>query len=194
MARRTWEQYERYLLQQWPLTRREVQICVECIKGRKNKEIASLLGIGAETVNKTLDHIYRATGVNGRDQLVAKLLIADIDNTPLQQSLTLAGEGAALVGAGFLSTLYASRGERKRPRSLRAGLHTSKGAAERKGPGDPVANERPEKSNDAAAAAGVGAHTSARSGKAETIPPRGTEELPWMIGRDSLMETTVRES
>ena len=25
MARRTWEQYERYLLQQWPLTRREVR-------------------------------------------------------------------------------------------------------------------------------------------------------------------------
>ncbi len=195
MARRTWEQYERYLLQQWPLTRREVQICVECIKGKKNKEIASLLGIGAETVNKTLDHIYRATGVNGRDQLVAKLLIADIDNTPLQQSLTLAGEGAALVGAGFLATLYASRGERKRPRSLRAGLLTSKGTAERKEPTDPVAaKERRERSNDAAAAAGVGSHTSARSGKAETIPPRGAEDLPWMIACDSLMETTVRES
>ena len=193
MARRTWEQYERYLLQQWPLTRREVQICVECIKGKKNKEIAYLLGIGAETVNKTLDHIYRATGVNGRDQLVAKLLIADIDNTPLQQSLTLAGEGAALVGAGFLATLYASRGERKRPRSLRAGLHTSKGAAERKGSGDPIANERPEKSNDAAAAA-VGSRTSERSGKAETIPPRGAEDLAWMIACDSLVETTVRES
>ena len=73
-------------------------------------------------------------------------------------------------------------------------MHTSKGAAERKGPGDPVANERPEKSNDAAAAAGVGAHTSARSGKAETIPPRGAEDLAWMIVCDSPMETTVRES
>jgi len=193
MARRTWEQYERYLLQQWPLTRREVQICVECIKGKKNKEIAYLLGIGAETVNKTLDHIYRATGVNGRDQLVAKLLIADIDNTPLQQSLTLAGEGAALVGAGFLATLYASRGERKRPRSLRAGLHTSKGAAERKGSGDPIANERPEKSNDAAAAA-VGAQTTVRLEATEVITSRAGEDLPWMIGADSMMVTTAGES
>jgi DNA-binding CsgD family transcriptional regulator len=134
MALRTWEQYEKYLLQEWPLTLREVQIGVECIKGKKNKQIASLLGISAETVNKTLDHIYRATGVNGRDQLVAKLLVADIDNTPLQQSLTLSGEGAALVGAGFLATLYASRSERKRPRSLGAGLLTSKSAAGRSEP------------------------------------------------------------
>ena len=175
MARRTWEQYERYLLQQWPLTRREVQIAVECIKGKKNKEITAFLGIGAETVNKTLDHIYRATRANGRDQLVAKLLIADIDNTPLQQSLTLAGEGAALVGAGFLATLYASRGERKRPRSVRAGMLTSKSAAERSEPGDPVAaNQRLERSQDAAAAAGVGSHTLGRIGTAETIAPRGT--------------------
>jgi DNA-binding CsgD family transcriptional regulator len=130
MAGRTWEQYEKYLLQQWPLTRREVQIAVECIKGKKNKEIASRLGIGAETVNKTLDQIYRATGVNGRDQLVAKLLVADIDNTPLQQSLVLAGEGAALVGAGFLTTLYASRAGRKRPRSLRSALLTTKAGTE----------------------------------------------------------------
>ena len=195
MARRTWEQYERYLLQQWPLTCREVQIAIECIKGKKNKEIASLLGIGAETVNKTLDHIYRATGVNGRDQLVGKLLIADIDNTPLQQSLTLAGEGAALVGAGFLATLYASRGERKRPRSLRAGLPTSKSAAGRSEPIDSiVANERLERSKDAAAAAGAGSQTSGHLSKAETIPPRGTGDLPWMIGPDSLMETTVGDS
>jgi len=130
MASRTWEQYENYLLQKWPLTRREVQIALECIKGKKNKEIASLLGIGAETVKKTLDQIYRATGVNGRDQLVAKLLVADIDNTPLQQSLVLAGEGAALVGAGFLATLYASRAERKRPRSLRPRLFTTEAGTE----------------------------------------------------------------
>ena len=131
MARRTWEQYEKYILQQWPLTRREVQVTLECIKGKRNKEIAALLGIGAETVNKTLDHIYRVTSVNGRDQLVAKLLVADIENTPLQQAITLAGEGAVLVGAGFLATLYASRSERKRPRSPNDGLVASKKAAYR---------------------------------------------------------------
>jgi DNA-binding CsgD family transcriptional regulator len=195
MARRTWEQYEKYLLQQWSLTRREVQIVVECIKGKKNKEVASLLGISPETVNKTLDHIYKATGANGRDQLVAKLLIADIDNTPLQQSLTLAGEGASLVGAGFLATLYASRGDRKRPRSPRAGLLTSKSAAERSEPVEPVAaTGRLESPEHAAAVAAVGSDTSGRLEATEVIPPRGGEDLPWMIGPDSLMVTTAGES
>ncbi len=49
------------------------------IKGKKNKEEALQLGVGTETVNRTLDHVYRATGVNGRKQLVAKLLVADIE-------------------------------------------------------------------------------------------------------------------
>lgn len=81
MARRTWEQYERYLLQRWPFTHREVRVAVECIRGRKNKEIARALGISAETVNKHLDHIYEVTGVKGRKELSAKLLVADIDNS-----------------------------------------------------------------------------------------------------------------
>jgi len=192
MASRTWEQYEQYILQQWPLTRREVQVALECIKGKKNKEIASLLGIGAETVNKTLDHVYRATGVNGRDQLVARLLIADIDNTPLQQSLTLAGEGAPLVAAGFLATLYASRGERKRPRSLRPAGLTSKSEA---GPSEPV--EPAFGSSDTAssqrAAAGGGSDSSGSFGATENIAPSGAEDLPWMIAADSLMETATVE-
>ena len=192
MARRTWEQYEKYLLQAWPLTRREVQIALECIKGKKNKEIASVLGIGAETVNKTLDHIYRATGVNGRDQLVAKLLVADIDNTPLQQSVTLAGEGAALVGAGFVATLYASRGERKRPRSVGAATSKSKSAANRSEPLDqPAANGRLERLEKSAAVAG--SHTSGHVGVAEKTRPRGPEDLQWMIGPESPMETIAGE-
>jgi len=189
MASRTWEQYERYLLQQWPLTRREVQVAVECIKGQRNKEIASLLGISAETVNKTLDHIYRATGVNGRDQLVAKLLIADIDRTPLQQSLTLAGEGAGLVGAGFVATLYASRSERKRPRSLRAGSRTSKRAADRSAAeGPPAGNGRLVTLE--ATAAGADSHTSERFGVAEKIHRRGTD-LQRMIHPEPLIEATA---
>ena len=117
MSRRTWEQYEQYLIQRWPLTRREVQVAVECIKGRPNKEIASKLAISAETVNKTLDNIYRTIGVDSRYKLVANLLIADIDATPLQQSSKLAREGASLVAAGFLDTINATRGRGKRPRS-----------------------------------------------------------------------------
>ena len=192
MARRTWEQYENYILQQWPLTRREVQITLECIKGKRNKEIAMVLGIGPETVNKTLDHIYRTTEVNGRDQLVAKLLVADIDNTPLQQSLTLAGEGAALVAAGFLATLYTSRGERKRPRSPRAGRRTSKSAADRSGPLEQIAAtgllERSEQSGAAAAAS----HSATRL-EAVEISPNISEDLPWMVGTESQLETIASE-
>lgn len=192
MASRTWEQYEKYLLQQWPLTRREVQVALECIKGKKNKEIASLLGISAETVNKTLDHIYRATGTNGRDQLVAKLLIADIDNTPLQQSLTLAGEGAALVGAGFVATLYASRGDRKRPRSHRPAAPTSKSAAGQSESAEPPPPSGGVDISEQSAAAG-GLDTSGRFGAPDMILPR-TIDLPWMIGPESLAESSMGES
>lgn len=142
MARRTWEQYEKYLLQRWPLTLREVRIAIECLRGKKNREIASVLQISSETVNKHLDHIYRVIGINGRDQLAAELLIADIDNTPLQQSITLVGEGASVVGAGFLDTLYASRGERKRPR-LSVSSPASKKAPDRSGFESPSAEEQP---------------------------------------------------
>ena len=193
MACRTWEQYERYILQQWPLTLREAQIALECIKGKKNKEIASLLGIGAETVNKTLDHVYRATGVNGRDQLVAKLLIADIDSTPLQQSLTLAGEGAALVGAGFLSTLYASRSERKRPRSVRSASLTSKGEFGRSEPVEATRANSEVKSPERLAIA-ADSDPSKSFGATENISPGSAEELPWIIASNSPMETVVVES
>jgi len=187
MACRTWEQYERYILQQWPLTRREVQVAVECIKGRKNKEIASVLGIGAETVNKTLDHVYRAIGVNGRDQLVAKLLIADIDNTPLQQSLILTGDAAALVGVGFMESLYESRGERKRPRSIRPPLATKRSengakrsqslSLNRTEPRRSVA--KPEKSGGLNAKLNVTAD--------------GAEDLAWQVNPESLLESGALE-
>jgi len=190
MARRTWEQYEKYLLQQWPLTRREVQISLECIKGKKNKEIASLLGISAETVNKTLDHIYRATEVNGRDQLVAKLLIADIDNTPLQQTLTLTGEGAELVGAGFVSTLYASRGERKRPRSVRAGLTPSKTDEDRAEPVDEQVTNAGLETSDATTA-GLDSHKSGQVATSEKIHPRRREDFPMIRALEPLMETSA---
>lgn len=187
MACRTWEQYERYILQQWPLTRREVQVAVECIKGRKNKEIASVLGIGAETVNKTLDHVYRAIGVNGRDQLVAKLLIADIDNTPLQQSLILTGDAAALVGVGFMESLYESRGERKRPRSIRSPLSTKRNGSGSK-QSQPLSlnrvDDRPsvptlEKSEVLNAQLNVTADRA--------------EELAWHVNPESLMESGALE-
>jgi DNA-binding CsgD family transcriptional regulator len=192
MARRTWEQYENYILQQWPLTRREVQITLECIKGKKNKEIATVLGIGAETVNKTLDHIYRATGVNGRDQLVAKLLVADLDNTPLQQSLTLAGEGAALVGAGFLASLYSSRGERKRPRSTSSAQRAAKSAADRATPPEQIAATGILDRSEESGAAPARSHSAKRLERVE-IPSNISEDMAWMMGSESLMDTIATE-
>lgn len=188
MARRTWEQYEKYILQQWPLTRREVEVTIECIKGRKNKEIASVLGIGAETVNKTLDHIYRATGVNGRDQLVAKLLIADIENTPLQQALTLAGEGSALVGAGFLATLYTSRSERKRPRSIRSGLVTSKRAAVKDS--DPFLPASGLNKKQRAASQ----LTAENLSPIENSSQHGVDPMAWMISDEPQLESAAVDS
>jgi DNA-binding CsgD family transcriptional regulator len=187
MARRTWEQYEKYILQQWPLTRREVQVALECIKGRKNKEIASVLGIGAETVNKTLDHVYRAIGVNGRDQLVAKLLVADIENTPLQQSLTLTGDAAGLVGLGFLETLYESRGERKRPRSIRSPL-LAKGNGNGSKPAPALSVDRVDV---ACSAPKVDAKALSATMK---VGAESSEELAWRFNSESLMETGAPES
>lgn len=154
MACRTWEQYEQYLIQQWPLTRREVQIAIECVKGHPNKEIALKLGIAAETVHKTLDKIYRTIGVNSRYQLLANLLVADIDATPLQQSLTLAGEGAALVAAGFMATINSSRANKKRPRS---GTFLVRG--EKKILSQKPAQRQTEGSKEIAAVAGAGSTT-----------------------------------
>lgn len=190
MACRTWEQYEHYILQEWSLTRREVQVALECMKGNKNKEIASRLGISAETVNKTLDNVYRTTGVNSRDQLVAKLLIADIDNTPLQQAITLVGEGSALVGAGFLATLYESRSERKRPRSLQSGLSTSK-TAETSRPVRSSAATGDAESQVSGANVAVFVSVTSESTIAEQVPAAVPESLAWMSSPEMKIETSV---
>ena len=192
MACRTWEQYEKYILQQWPLTRREVQVALECIKGRKNKEIASVLGIGAETVNKTLDHVYRAIGVNGRDQLVAKLLIADIENTPLQQSLILTGDAAPLVGIGFLETLYESRGERKRPRSIRSPL-LAKGNGNGTKPAPALSADRPDAHRSLPKLDAAPRSAKVHSSTIDLVG-ESSEELAWRINAEPLMETSVAES
>ncbi|MEK6321654.1 MAG: helix-turn-helix transcriptional regulator [Acidobacteriota bacterium] len=189
MARRTWDQYEKYLIQRWPLTRREVGIALECIKGKKNKEIACHLGISAETVNKHLDRIYSTTGINGRDQLVAELLVADIDNTPLQQSLRLTGVGAAVVGAGFLDALYASRSERKRPRSASVRSLISKGAENRSRAVSSAAAKDLAFSEQAAAVAGVGSRSVRRRVEAEYLTDQ-MEDDSYLVLSESQIETS----
>lgn len=180
------------MLQRWPLTLREVRIAIECLRGKKNREIAAVLQISAETVNKHLDHIYRVIGINGRDQLSAELLIADIDNTPLQQSIKLVGEGASIVGAGFMDTLYASRGERKRPRSLSASSPASKKAPGRSGFESPPAQEQPLNLEEVTTAS-VDTSSGSRSWLIAEMTPATNIEEGMSISGDLTMTTNAVE-
>jgi len=69
-----WSNYEEHLRQQWSLTEREAQVAVECLRGKKNLEIADYLKISVETVNKHLDKVYQKAGVRGRSELASRLL------------------------------------------------------------------------------------------------------------------------
>ena len=69
-----WSNYEEHLRQSWSLTEREAQVAVECLRGKKNLEIADFLKISVETVNKHLDKVYQKAGVRGRAELASRLL------------------------------------------------------------------------------------------------------------------------
>jgi DNA-binding CsgD family transcriptional regulator len=69
-----WSSYEEQLRQNWSLTEREAQVAVECLRGKKNLEIAGFLKISVETVNKHLDKVYQKAGVRGRSELASRLL------------------------------------------------------------------------------------------------------------------------
>ncbi|MEW6127101.1 MAG: helix-turn-helix transcriptional regulator [Acidobacteriota bacterium] len=69
-----WSNYEEHLRQSWSLTEREAQVAVECLRGKKNLEIADYLKISVETVNKHLDKVYQKAGVRGRAELASRLL------------------------------------------------------------------------------------------------------------------------
>jgi DNA-binding CsgD family transcriptional regulator len=69
-----WSSYEEHLRQTWALTEREAQVAVECLRGKKNLEIAEQLRISVETVNKHLDKVYQKAGVRGRAELASRLL------------------------------------------------------------------------------------------------------------------------
>ena len=69
-----WSSYEERLRQTWGLTDREAQVAVECLRGKKNLEIAEQLKISVETVNKHLDKVYLKAGVRGRAELASRLL------------------------------------------------------------------------------------------------------------------------
>lgn len=69
-----WSSYEERLRQAWALTEREAQVAIECLRGKKNLEIAEHLRISVETVNKHLDKVYQKAGVRGRAELASRLL------------------------------------------------------------------------------------------------------------------------
>jgi DNA-binding CsgD family transcriptional regulator len=69
-----WSSYAEHLRQTWGLTEREAQVAVECLRGKKNLEIAEQLKISVETVNKHLDKVYQKAGVRGRSELASRLL------------------------------------------------------------------------------------------------------------------------
>lgn len=69
-----WSSYEELLRQTWGLTERESQVAVECLRGKKNLEIAEHLHISVETVNKHLDKVYQKAGVRGRAELASRML------------------------------------------------------------------------------------------------------------------------
>jgi DNA-binding CsgD family transcriptional regulator len=53
------------------LTPRELEVVARVAEGRTNGEVASLLGISAETVRKHLEHVYDKLGVHTRTGAVA---------------------------------------------------------------------------------------------------------------------------
>ncbi len=69
-----WSSYGEHLRQTWGLTERESQVALECLRGKKNLEIAERLRISVETVNKHLDKVYQKASVRGRAELASRLL------------------------------------------------------------------------------------------------------------------------
>jgi DNA-binding CsgD family transcriptional regulator len=72
-----WTNYGERLRRTWGLTEREAQVAVECLRGKKNLEIAEQLRISVETVNKHLDKVYQKAAVRGRSELAYRLLDGD---------------------------------------------------------------------------------------------------------------------
>jgi DNA-binding NarL/FixJ family response regulator len=54
----------------YSLTNRHVQVTEQLLRGKSDKEIASLLNIGITTVQTHLKHIYRKTETRGRYALM----------------------------------------------------------------------------------------------------------------------------
>lgn len=72
------------------LTPRELEVLANVAEGRTNGEVASRLGISAETVRKHLEHVYEKLGVHTRTAAVAAVFRGNAlssDGAPLDRSL-----------------------------------------------------------------------------------------------------------
>ena len=77
IARRVVQSFRRAAKQMKPdvrLTTREEEVLILLSKGYANKEIASQLNIGTETVGSHLKHIYEKMHVRSRTEAVARYM------------------------------------------------------------------------------------------------------------------------
>jgi DNA-binding CsgD family transcriptional regulator len=58
-------------IEKYKLTRREAEVTEVMLRGKSDREIATLLEIALNTVHAHLKHIYKKTGVRGRFALMA---------------------------------------------------------------------------------------------------------------------------
>ena len=63
----------RLRLDPYSLTKKETEVTLLLLDGRKRDEILSLCSIANNTLKSHIRHVYRKLGVNGRAQLAEKL-------------------------------------------------------------------------------------------------------------------------
>lgn len=104
------------------LTPAERQVVIEVIQGRRNKEIAELLGLSLRAVEARLTNVYRKTGAQSRTQLVA--MLNDASTRPAPDSVTGSAtlDDYSAPGVASPNLVYFSR-QAQRRRSGFSGGH-----------------------------------------------------------------------
>lgn len=67
------EMHIRLRLEPFSLTKKETEVALLLIEGRKRDEILSLCSIANNTLKSHIRHVYRKMDVNGRSELAEKL-------------------------------------------------------------------------------------------------------------------------
>ncbi len=66
-----------------PLSKREIEVLCLMADGCSNKEIASRLGVGSETIKTYLKNVFAKLGVNTRVELTAEYARVTVDGAPV---------------------------------------------------------------------------------------------------------------